>query len=79
MESYLTKWGKLKKMVYPRLEYWLLTIICMVGSRQFTSNSLFGKKMVKTEKNCFFVIILYSSVGVEVQMDNSGLGAIGAP
>ena len=45
MESYLTKWGKFRKMVYPRLRYWLLTIICIVGSPQFTSNNLFGHKM----------------------------------
>ena len=30
MESYVTKWGKLKKMVYLRLRYWLLTITCVV-------------------------------------------------
>ena len=30
MESYITKWGKLKKMVYLRLRYWLLTITCVV-------------------------------------------------
>ena len=61
MESYITKWGKLKKMVYLKLRYWLLTITCVARSRQFTSKSLFGQKMVKIEKNFFFFTQLYSN------------------
>ena len=30
IECYFSTWGELKQMVYPRLKYWLLTIIGVV-------------------------------------------------